>query len=318
MTLIDRYLQAVRSYLPAAEQDDIVRELSEDIQSQIEEQEAAAGRPLREGELKTLLQQFGHPLVLAARYRPNRHVVGPTLFPVYWQVLKIGLLGALVVHGAIGIALVAGGAPLQSIVDVLARFPFTTGVTVFGWITLVFAFVDRTELPWLRTWDPGKLPDVPSQAPVSRLALAGECLWSTAFLVWWVLVPRFPSLMLGPGASFLALAPSWHRLHLPLAVLWGASVTMLWLLLLRPRLLRFRAAARVAAHAVALVAAALLLRSAPLVIPAAGTAVEHAASLARLVNVAVQIGLSVFIVVTIVEILRELWRMYRAAPLRDA
>ena len=312
MTLIDRYLHAVRGFLPAAEQDDIIRELSDDIHSQIAERELEAGRPLRDGELKILLQQLGHPLVLAARYRPNRNLIGPTIFPIYWQVLKVGLIGALIVHGSLGIAMIAGGRPVQSIVDVFARFPFTTAVTVFGWVTLVFAFVDRTQLPWLRTWDPDKLSVPRLHEPQSRLPLLGECIWSTALLAWWVFVPRFPFLIFGPGASFLALAPSWQQLYVPVAVLWGTSLVILWMLLVRPDLVRFRAGARLLTRAIGLVSAALLLRAAPLVLPVAGTTVESAEGVVRLVNLAIRIGLVAFICITIVEVMREAWRLQRA------
>ena len=40
MELLDRYLQAVRFWLPKAQRDDIAAELSEDIRSQIEERES--------------------------------------------------------------------------------------------------------------------------------------------------------------------------------------------------------------------------------------------------------------------------------------
>src|SRR5215469_5516421 len=48
MDLLQSYLKAVRRYLPRAHRDDIVAELSEDLRSQIEEQESELGRPLRE------------------------------------------------------------------------------------------------------------------------------------------------------------------------------------------------------------------------------------------------------------------------------
>lgn len=45
MELIDRYLHSVRQYLPDAQQDDIIRELAENIRSQKEEERVtSAGR----------------------------------------------------------------------------------------------------------------------------------------------------------------------------------------------------------------------------------------------------------------------------------
>ena len=52
MELLDRYLNAVRFWLPAAQQDDIIAELGDDIRSQIEEREATLGRKLDDDDLR--------------------------------------------------------------------------------------------------------------------------------------------------------------------------------------------------------------------------------------------------------------------------
>ena len=49
MELLERYLQAVRFFLPKHQQDDIVRELSENLVSEMEDREEACGRPLTRG-----------------------------------------------------------------------------------------------------------------------------------------------------------------------------------------------------------------------------------------------------------------------------
>ncbi|HMD32697.1 MAG TPA: hypothetical protein VKG84_12365, partial [Candidatus Acidoferrales bacterium] len=68
MPLLDSYLQAVKLYLPRANSDDIVRELSANLQSQMEERESALGRPLSEDEQMALLKQHGDPMLVARRY----------------------------------------------------------------------------------------------------------------------------------------------------------------------------------------------------------------------------------------------------------
>ena len=123
--LIDRYLQNVRVSLPAARRDDIIRELAEDIRAQIADREEELGRALTDDEQEAVLKHFGHPLVLATRYGPQRHVIGPALFPVYWMTLKIALGGALAVNVAIAIALLVGGSPAGRAIGHLASFPFT-------------------------------------------------------------------------------------------------------------------------------------------------------------------------------------------------
>ena len=73
MALLDRYLLAVRLFLPRAQQKDIIRELSEDIRSGIEDKEGSLGRPLTEAEQEAVIKQFGHPALLAGRYGPRQH-----------------------------------------------------------------------------------------------------------------------------------------------------------------------------------------------------------------------------------------------------
>ena len=75
MTLVDRYLRAVRDYLPRGQQDDIINELSDNLQSRIEDEDAARGRPLAETEEAAILKEFGHPMAVAARYRGDERSV---------------------------------------------------------------------------------------------------------------------------------------------------------------------------------------------------------------------------------------------------
>src|SRR6516164_3578858 len=89
MDLIERYLQAVKFWLPEGQQQDILQELSVDIQAEIEEKEAGLGRKLNEDEVADLLKQRGRPLSVAAGYLPQQQLIGPALFPAYVLVLKI-------------------------------------------------------------------------------------------------------------------------------------------------------------------------------------------------------------------------------------
>ena len=97
MDVIDRYLRTLRILLPKDQRDDVLRELSEEMQSQVAEKEAALGRRLTAGEQAAIVSSYGHPLLTAARYRPQRHLIGPVVFPYYWIVLRIAL--ALVASG---------------------------------------------------------------------------------------------------------------------------------------------------------------------------------------------------------------------------
>ena len=67
MDLLDRYLGAIAALLPAGQRQDIVAELRDVLMSRIEDQAAAAGRPLDKAALEALLRAFGHPLAVAGR-----------------------------------------------------------------------------------------------------------------------------------------------------------------------------------------------------------------------------------------------------------
>src|SRR5260370_27390650 len=89
MDLLERYLQAVRTYLPTSKKEDILKELGENLRAKMEEKETDLGRPLSEDELAEILKKHGHPLLVATRYRQSRHLIGSTLFPFYWLAMKI-------------------------------------------------------------------------------------------------------------------------------------------------------------------------------------------------------------------------------------
>jgi hypothetical protein len=65
MDVVARYLKTVRSGLAGPQRDDIIRELSENLRSQVEDKESELGRPLSEAEVEAILKAHGHPLIVA-------------------------------------------------------------------------------------------------------------------------------------------------------------------------------------------------------------------------------------------------------------
>jgi len=61
MELLDRYLQAVKKFLPSRRQDDIIAELRANMESQLEDKEAELARPLTATEAGDWLKQMGAP-----------------------------------------------------------------------------------------------------------------------------------------------------------------------------------------------------------------------------------------------------------------
>jgi len=167
MQLLDRYLNAVRFWLPGSQKDDIIAELSEDLRSAIADDEEALGRPLTSDDMVELLKRRGHPIVVAGAYLPQRSLIGPALFPIYVFVLKIVALAFVTPWIATWAAVIfsvpaASGAHPGVASRIIAVWGASWSglVGAFGIVTMVFAAIERlqTRSHLFQNWDPRKLP----------------------------------------------------------------------------------------------------------------------------------------------------------------
>ena len=245
MELLDRYLFAVRKHLPWQRQDDILAELRANLESQLEEREAALGRQLTRGESEDWLRELGHPIQVAARYRPQQYLIGPGIFPTYWYVLKMAMGWGLAICAVVGAVIIvsqilhAGGAPgeipqtiAELIAQAIARAPGIL-INVAAWVTLIFAAIEfaaargLVKLPRIPgmhfDWNPGELPaiekpSVGGEKPRSYALAVAEVVFRIFLLTWLLLVPYHPYLLFGPGAAYLEslpyrLAPVWWTFY---------------------------------------------------------------------------------------------------------
>ncbi|HET8824110.1 MAG TPA: hypothetical protein VFM77_03200, partial [Terriglobales bacterium] len=215
MDLLNRYLQAVKFWLPRAQQDDIIAELRDDIRSEIEERESELGRSLHDSELEAILKQRGRPLLVAEKYLPQRSLIGPALFPAYWFVLKLVMLcylfpWALVLIGAI---VFHTNDYVHRIAPATLTTLWTNVVGAFATVTIIFAILDRAKNKnWLtQNWSPSKLPPVRDSERISRAGSAIELIVGLIFGTWWLKVVW--NLTILDSHSFkISLAPAWHSL----------------------------------------------------------------------------------------------------------
>jgi hypothetical protein len=165
MELLDRYLQAVREYLLHSRHDDVVKELGDNILSQMEDQAAELGRPLNESEQAAILKQFGHPLVVAAPYRrlPMQQLVGPKLFPLYWYALQMMVLMLFAATLVLSVVLsLKHGSVLSGLVTALGAFCIYTLIGVGG-LTICFGVTEYFtggKIPFTGTFNPLELPEI--------------------------------------------------------------------------------------------------------------------------------------------------------------
>ena len=241
MTVVDRYLMAVRVFLPKSAQRDVIAELSEDLRSRVDDRESALGRPLTEAEQEAMVAELGHPALLAGRYGPRRHLIGPEIFPFYWLVLRLAVGVGVAVQAAVTIAMLAGGKVSEALRQATVVLPLMVWVQ-FGIITLVFAALDAYGVQSRigRRWSTRTLPTMDRQVqPLVHIVV------TALYAGWWVAALRQPVLIFGPASAVVRLAPIWHSLAVPMVLLAMSSIGLQALDLMRPEWLRFRSLVRV-------------------------------------------------------------------------
>ena len=281
MTLLDHYLRAVKIYLPKGpEGNDILSELSELLQTKLEERESELGRPLTEVEQEEVLAQHGNPTLVASRYGATGHglafgrqLIGPELFPLYRAILLAQFSCTIVV--VFGIALLSERGELR-----LMRF---LGPMLFQFIlsTAIFTSIDafrrreRARESW--TFPPTYLQSIPRWQSAAGLA----CLSLTA--VWWAALPYAPALILGSATDRLALAPAWNLVYWPLLLALVIGMTQRLANLLHPEWNWLQPVTRLVTNGIGVVMLFPFLRSQPYVTPL----VASAEALARGVNASI-------------------------------
>jgi len=257
---LERYLKNVATGLPETQCEDIVRELREDIQSEMEDKERALGRALSDTEQMMVLKSRGNPFVLAAHYRQDdrsvafgRRLIGPVLFPFYAKVLSFNLGLTAVVIGTIFLVLGLSGQKLS--VSSIFSTCLLQLLIQFAIVTFIFTLVEKQFAKNPDNWDLsgkcGRLrfdlnadklstDSLPTERKISRLESVSIIIACTVALIWLAGVKNYPSLILGPAAAFLKLAPIWYQVFLPIGLLTMAEIVRAAVNLVRPDWVLFR------------------------------------------------------------------------------
>ena len=242
MELLDRYLKTVGTYLPKSQRADIIRELSENIRSQIEDREAELGRPLNEAEQAGLLKQVGNPLVVAGRYQKDqrtvafgRQLIGPALFPLYVKVLCVNLAVTLVIC-------VTAAVVLANLGKSVAEFVTASAIVFqlflqFSIVTIIFTVAEKSLNSSGDQWNPRKPSAALPMPQGTRRVLASlvELVISLVALFWWISARNYlPGILTSLGTGF-RVGPSFHLLYLAIVVLTLAGIALSAFTLFRPQ-----------------------------------------------------------------------------------
>jgi hypothetical protein len=321
MDLLERYLQAVGQYLAPATRADVLAELRVNLQAEMDDLAAEKQRPLSEAEAAAILKAHGRPMPVAARYLPQRYLIGPEMFPFYQLTLrKAAPLVALfyfVAHLATFIFAPGPGAFAASIVSSIVQL---VPVLLIFWalMTMTFAILDyvrmhhREGASW-NAWDPAKLPPLTQpkkeKSPAGQIAdLVVHCLWMLYVLA----IPRHPYLVLGPGALFLtwlsaAFAPVWRPFYIALvAVLLAQLVVKLIALARGDR--HWENSMKLLTNLLGLVPVGILAFATVYFVPTSATANPHALAA---INHWMSVGFRITLVILILTLLVDSWPYFR-------
>ena len=280
--LTDRYLGAVRRYLPESieNKDDVIAELADDLQSRIDE----GGDPVE------VVRAMGHPRLVAMRYGPQHALIGAEWFPFYVFVLRwalsIAIAGELFAYTTIAVVTRNVDPLWDGLGTAWASLFYITGI-----VTVLFAIMERVrsgENPFarvLRDWDPNTLPepDTSGLPDVSRLASAIEFLVNACVLLAFVGATSAQNLIVLwiPWQSIfaqlhVAFGTGWHTFVTSCIVASAAVAVQCLINFVRPDWTQMREGVRLVTNALLIVACASALRAGALVVPTAAMAQSDA------------------------------------------
>lgn len=163
---INRYVNAVGAALPVRERGDVEAEIRSLIQDELEARGVAGLDGADESTVLGVLEQFGRPEALAARYHAPRSLIGPALYPTFRIVTTIVLLvlAGVWIFGIavnVGMGRAAFDNPFAMIGGLVGGLFQTFGTLVF-----VFALIEtfshgKIEAEsTVQPWNPRSLPKV--------------------------------------------------------------------------------------------------------------------------------------------------------------
>lgn len=229
MDWIEAYVDEVVRHIPPKRRQEAVITIRDEIESKLPNQPT-------ELEVKRILEEMGHPAIVAARYKEGQYLIGPKFFPMYVNVVKIviPIVMSVVFFGLIVSSIPTFSGPIIPTIGTLLSNLFDTlwnvGIQLVFWITLVFFLIERyagvgAEAPSME-WDVSKLLAREKGGKISKWD-AGFGLFFTA--VWFVMylnAERFIGIYESTGEGFSMIVPLFNQSFL-FEVIWLFLVVVL-------------------------------------------------------------------------------------------
>jgi hypothetical protein len=240
--LIERYAYEVGQHLPRKGRDDIRLELQSHLLDNLDERAGAEKATVEMA--ADLLHEYGKPEKMAARYLPERYLIGPQLFPLYRLVLIIVLA---VIAGSMGLSLAFTfiGQGVENVNSWLwnTLLGFLQGsMSAVGSITIVFAIIERVSAGRVQlateyedeAWNPLDLTPIEDRDRINRPELVVAILFYIGLIVLFNFFPHWIGIYRVGGESQTVipiLSPEFAVFIPWLTVLWAAEIVHRLLLL---------------------------------------------------------------------------------------
>jgi hypothetical protein len=327
MNLIDRYIQHVGKHLPEKSREDVKREIRSLLEDSLEDRSRELGRPIDEALTVDVLKEFGRPEKMAASYTPERYLISPRIYPIFWLVVRIVmtvLFAIMLVKLFIGITQVDANF-VQLIIQTVTGFA-SGALSALGNIVIIFAVIQylapdlSKELDKDDDWNPLKMEKFEDEDQVSRVEQAFGITFSVIGLA---LFNFFPELLgfsfsrNGEWISLPALSEAFF-IYLPwINLLWGAEIILSLFLLIQGQ---WQNATRLVSTAIKLmsVGLAVLMLAGPslvglnpqdLVASGIGFTLETATRLVSLFKQGVTVTLAMIIVLDGFSIVKRIYKL---------
>ena len=223
--LIESYIVEVCRFVPKEQRKEIAQDLRDGIAEEVYERADERGEEPNEDDARIVLERFGHPLKVAGSYQPQKYLIGPDMYPVMMQTMRVVLAVVAVI---LVVAFYVLGQAQGWQIGPIDLFWMTLEVlvwTVFA-IFLVFAGLEMSgeKLNWYDSWSAKSLSPN-SMSTINRSDVVTNIVSEGFFLLWWndvVVLQNF----LPEGTLTLTLAPIWQDYFWPLNIVFLALFSL--------------------------------------------------------------------------------------------
>ncbi len=306
----------------------MLREARSLVEETLEDRSRALGRPVDEALTVEVLKEFGRPEKMAASYLPERYLISPRMYPIFWLVVKI----VLYVLFAISLAeLFIGMGRLdanfvQLLIQAVTGFA-SSGLTALGNIVLVFAIIQyfmpelSKQIDKQDDWDPRKLEEIQSADQISRFGLVFEITFSVIGLALFNFFPELLGIRFQQNGEWVylpALSQAFFN-YLPwINLVWGAGILLSLFLLIQGQWQALTRWISIAIKTLSVGLAILMLTGPSLLdvntanLAASGAfSLENAETLEKVARLTLQGVLALILVLDGLELVKTLYRLVR-------